>query len=163
MLETTQSQGLDPHRTYCPICKGDAEELTVGEVIKYFGESTDKFIGYGHPGGVLSTVLLEHGVAYRTEPVGEAEMLPAGGPCPDCVAEIAQQRAEFAVEVKKGGLHWTCDECDMFGVIIADDSIGFSAGVRNNAGVPPPKQLGVKFTKCSQHESQGDNVEGWIN
>ena len=143
------------HLTYCPVCGFDAEELTVGEVMKYYTESGE-LLGYGHPGGSLAHALIECDVKYNTIPLDVTERAPAGEPCADCAADIALQRAEFKVEVEKGGIHWHCDSCGLWGVIAHNDSRGFSAGVRQRSGVKPPTHIGVNFNYCKLHESEED-------
>lgn len=141
--------------TFCPLCGLDAEELTIGEVLKYIGESGE-MLGYGHPGGVLAFSLIDNEVKYKTQTLDPAERAPAGHPCSDCAANIAHQRAEFQVEVERGGVHWNCTSCEQWGVVMHDDSRGFSVGVRRSAGIEPPNHIGVKFINCKQHESEDD-------
>jgi len=148
-IDTTQ----DVHETFCPLCGFDAEELTVGTVLKYYSESGE-LLGYGHPGGVFAQDLITKDVLYTTTPLDDSERAPAGGPCVDCAEDISNQRAEFKDEVEKGGLHWHCTECGLWGVIIHNDSKGFAAGVRKQAGIAPPAHLGVKFINCSQHAAE---------
>ncbi len=159
----TTERGLDPHLTSCPVCTGDAEELTIGEVVKYFGKESDQLLGYGHPGGVLAELLIQKEVPYRVEPVSGAERVPASGPCPDCAADILHQNLEFEDVVKGGGIHWRCEACHSYGVIVEGDSRGFSAAVRRGAGVLPPNQIRVTFTNCIQHESEGDHLTGLLH
>ena len=156
---STAEKGLDPHLTFCTICQGDAEELTIVTVLKYYGEETGILLGYGHPGGVLAQELLDQEITYRTEAVGDAERLPAGGPCPDCQADIMHQRLEFEEEIKRGGVHWTCNVCGQFGVIIANDSVGFCDHMRGTSGIKPPNYLEIRFVRCEQHASEGDRGE----
>ena len=158
----TVDKGFDPHLTYCPICKGNAEELTIGTVLKYYGEETDILLGFGHPGGALAHELIRQEVSYRTEAVGEAERLPAGGPCPDCRADIMHQRLEFEEEIKKGGAFWSCQVCGKYGVVVHNDSVGFCAALRGQTGIAPPNYLEVKFVRCEQHASEGDKGK-WLN
>ena len=146
----------DVHLTYCPVCGLEAEELTIGTVLKYYTAEDGELIGYGHPGGVLALSLIESGVEYKTKPLEDYERAPAGDPCADCVADIAHQRAEFKVEIEKGGIHWYCEDCGVWGVIAHDDSYGFSATLRRRTGVAPPNHMGVRFKNCRQHESEED-------
>ena len=159
---STAEKGLDPHLTFCPVCQGNAEEITIGVVLKYYGEETGILLGYGHPGGVLAQELLRQEITYRTEAVRDGERLPAGGPCPDCQADIMHQRLEFEEEIKRGGIHWSCNVCAKFGVVMHNDSIGFCANLRGASGIAPPNHLEVRFIRCEQHASQGDKGK-WIN
>lgn len=142
--------------TYCPLCGFAAEELTIGEVVKYYSVESGELIGYGHPGGVLAHSLIESEVKYNTKTLDVTERAPAGEPCANCAADIAKQRAEFKVEIARGGIHWHCLACQVWGVIVHNDTRGFAAGVRARAGVEPPTHIGVKFKDCRQHQSEED-------
>jgi len=141
--------------TYCPMCGERGDELVIGEVYKYIGEHGENF-GYGHAGGELAQALMLEGVKYIAHPLGDNEPAPGGHVCSDCSAEIAHQQKQFEAEVIRGGLHWTCEDCGQFGVIINDDSLGFCAATRGAAGVKPPNQLGVRFSDCEQHQTVED-------
>lgn len=147
--------------TFCPVCGMDAEELTIGEVLKYVNKDGD-VLGYGHPGGILALTLIDQEIPYETIKLESFERAPAGHPCSNCMADIAQQRAEFKVEIELGGLHWHCEECGVWGIVMHDDSHGFSAGVRRASGIKPPTHAGVRFTNCKQHESE-DDAKGMIH
>ena len=141
--------------TYCPVCNENGEEIVIGEVYKYFGEDGELF-GYGHPGGVLGQALCHDETPYVTVPLKDNEKAPGSHPCSNCHADIRLQQKRFEAEVVAGGLHWACEECGKFGVIVKDDSLGFCSTTRGAAGVQPPNQLGVRFNYCTQHESADD-------
>ena len=149
------STNQELHETYCPICGFEADELTVGAVLKYYGEDGE-LLGYGHPGGVFAHELIEHEVSYTTKALEESERAPAGEPCVYCAEDIANQREDFKEEVERGGIHWRCDNCGLWGVIKHNDSRGFSARARRKAGIQPPTHMGVRFSKCKQHRSEDD-------
>ena len=138
------------------MCDDPSEEVVVGEVFRYI-DKRGKLIGYDHPGGVLGYELTEHGVEYTTEEV-DGGRVPGGQPCSNCKARIQQHRKECEAEVIKGGLHWHCAMCGLFGVIIHNDSRGFCKDVRKQAGVLPPQQFGVKFSNCWQHQTDADLI-----
>lgn len=144
------------HQTFCPICLQSGEELVIGEVYRYVGEE-DKFVyGYDHAGGPLGRALTEDRVPYIATKLQPHERAPGSAPCAACDKRIEVQRKIFNAEVEAGGLHWTCEECGLFGVIVRNDSLGFCAATRGAAGVEPPNQLGVRFDRCEQHESEED-------
>lgn len=161
-MQTTLTLASNKRMTYCPVCNGNAEEVVVGDVIRYVGPNGEVF-GYGHPGGVLSQELLKQGIKYVAVPLEDHEKAPGSHPCPDCAAGIAMQRKRNELEVIKGGLHWYCVQCRSHGVVVAGDSKGFSAQVRGASGVQPPNQLGVKFTNCQQHAAEDDPKTGIIH
>lgn len=141
--------------TYCPLCYAEGDEIVVGEVYKYIDEDGE-LIGYGHPGGVLAQALISDETPYVASPIKPDETVPGGTPCSNCAADIKMSQKKFEAEVIAGGLHWACEECGKFGVIIKDDSIGFCAATRGAAGVQPPNQLGVRFDRCEQHAAADD-------
>ena len=141
--------------TYCPLCHAAGNDIVIGEVYKYIDEDGD-LIGYGHPGGVLAQALISDETPYVASPIKSDEKVPSGEPCSDCAADIKMRQKKFEAEVVAGGLHWACEECGLFGVIVKNDSIGFCAATRDAAGVQPPNQLGVRFDRCEQHESADD-------
>ena len=138
--------------TFCPMCGERGEEIVIGEVYRYIGEG-GRLLGYGHPGGVLAQALINDKVDYIAVPLEEHEEAPGGHACSNCSARIALQQKRFEAEVIAGGLHWSCEQCGRFGVIVKDDSLGFCAATRGAAGVQPPNQLGVRFSDCEQHVS----------
>ncbi len=156
MQTSTHIMDQEVHLTYCPVCGYDAEEIAIGEVMKYYTVDSGELLGYGHPGGILALALIECEVEYKTVSIEVTDRAPAGDPCTDCAADIAHQHAEFKVEVEKGGVHWHCDECGLYGVVAHDDSRGFSARVRQRSGIQPPTHIGVTFKDCKQHESEED-------
>lgn len=162
----TMQVGYELHQTICPLCNNNAEQIVIGRVYRYKTSKGGHFLGFGHAGGPLAYRLLEDGVEYTAEIVDQSEKLPADGPCPDCQADLLHQRLEFEQEVMNGGLYWKCDMCQKYGVIVADDSLGFCKSVRGTARVAPPNQTvvvsGVRFSFCGQHAS-ADDPEGMIH
>lgn len=152
----TMQTGYDPHQTTCPLCKNDAEQIVIGTVYRYTTSRGGHFIGFGHAGGPLAHKLLDLGVDYEAEVIGPYDKVPADRPCPDCEADLFHQRLEFEQEVINGGLHWRCVMCGKFGVIVANDSVGFCENVRGEAGIEPPTQMGVRFENCIQHATPDD-------
>ena len=151
---------LTPARqTFCPLYKGDSDELVIGDVVRYVSPEGEE-LGYGHPGGLLAQALIHDETPYEVEELEDHERAPGGVFCDDCSAMISEQRVRFTREVISGGVHWSCDECGKFGIIIANDSRGFAADTRGAVGVKPPNQLGVKFDRCIQHQSEEDPTTG---
>lgn len=155
-MQTIERTTIKTHPTYCPMCYEPSEEVVVGEVFRYI-DKHGKLIGYGYPGGILGLELTEYEVDYTVESV-DGERLPGGHPCSNCQAEIQHHRKECEAEVIRGGLHWQCTMCGLFGVIMHNDSQGFCKEVRAAAGVQPPQQFGVKFSNCWQHQTEVDVV-----
>jgi hypothetical protein len=147
------------HLTYCPLCRGAGEELIVGEVFRYTGPNGELF-GYDHAGGPLGHHLREEEIKYIAVPLEEGERVRGEVTCENCSKRIARQRKRFEAEVIAGGLHWTCEGCHKFGVIVRNDSLGFCADTRGVAGVEPPNQLGVRFTNCEQHSAEDEPTTG---
>lgn len=141
--------------TYCPKCNEDGEELVIGEVYKYFAED-GVLLGYGHPGGSLGVALTNDEVKYTTVPLTGNDRAPGSHICSNCYAALRMQGKRFEELVIAGGVHWWCEDCLDFGVIVNEDSVGFCVGARAAAGVQPPNQLRVNFERCAQHRSAED-------
>ncbi len=139
------------------MCKGLADEIVVGDVYRYIVEG--EIVGYDHPARFIGPMLKEHGTEYVAELLPEGDRVPASHVCGECQARAEDQKEEFREEIERGGLRWHCEECGGAGIVVHDDSQGFSKGVREHMGIQPPLHVTVSFTRCEQHASEEDPHE----
>lgn len=140
--------------TFCSMCGEQTDEVVLDDVYKYFHQGD--LLALDHPGGPVSQYLIDIGVDYTAELVEEDEQLPASKYCPDCEDEIEVQKTEFLEELEKGGVRWHCVECFKTGIIVANDSLGFSQAIREEMDRPAPQMVDVRFSSCSQHAAEDD-------
>lgn len=137
-IELHPKLGLNPHRTYCPRCKGDAREIAmVGARNHKRTCASCGCVNYGaRPGdkcGKCRQALYDS----KKEEIGEYERLP-GELCEACEVEV-NQHAEI---VAAGGVYWKC-AAGHSGVIKADSP--YAAAVRKAHGLPAPAPCGVEL------------------
>ena len=141
--------------TFCRWCGEDGEEIVIGEVYAYY-DADDNLIGYGHPGGPLGQHLMEQHKEYTAEPLEDGERAPAWMPCSNCKAEHQMQHRMFDIEMARGGVQWMCTQCHQYGMIMHNDSQGFSAMARQQSNTPAPDTCTVRFVGCHQHATEQD-------
>lgn len=156
----TLNDQVNVYQTYCRMCQSHAEELIIGDVYRYFDAKSGDLIGLDHPGGWLAQYLIDIEVEYNAVRVPLYERLPTSDYCSDCQAEIDHQQAEFMQEVERGGVRWTCEMCTKKGIVIANDSQGFSKAVRDSMQIFAPEMVTVKFNNCGQHAAEDDPEDG---
>lgn len=153
------------YMTYCRMCGEHADEAIIGDVYKYTDDEGTVY-GYDHAGGWLSQYLLDIGVGYEATLVPDTERLPTNEYCQRCQDRIDAEQIEFMEEIERGGVRWMCEVCHQAGIVVRDDSQGFSKAVREQMQVFAPEHVTVKFNSCRQHACEGDHdmsQANWIH
>lgn len=146
---------IKTYQTYCPLCKGAGPDLVLGQVVRYLNEDGST-LAYGHPGGEVSKHLMKVGMKYDYEIVDDDACFAAVDVCQSCKRLLDAQSFNFEKVVAEGGVRWFCDTCKSAGVIVANDSLGFCANIRQETKIYPPDIVTVKFNNCNQHASVED-------
>jgi len=138
-------RGLDPHLTFCRVCGGDAEEITLGAMRK--AQLPEGFWVYANTGGTTKVCrdLIKSGAIVDRydlswEPVGEHEKIPATQPCNKCKEEQE--------EIVKGGIYLKCLKCGLRGIIKAQHQLAID--VRKASGIKAPNPVGFESEGCGQ-------------
>lgn len=156
-IPISKDRGIDPHLTYCPRCGGEANELTLGVLMKgltYDGE----VVAYANRGKTRQTereLAKKEGaptISRWEEVTDTMERIPAHEPCDKCKEEIKT----FEGIVAEGGIYFVCEGCGKKGVIRAES--GLAKEVREHMKIAAPDPCGIKLEACWQH-GEGDPPE----
>ena len=133
-----KEKGLNPHKTFCPKCGKESDELILLGAVDYKYECSScgrMHIGRPKSGVCSCGMTLGKGIL-----IGDFEVLPASDFCDACQEELLY----FKAEVMKGEVFWKCDTCGNSGVIVA----GFKLAVliRKELRIEPPGLCGIDFT-----------------
>lgn len=141
-IPLSRKHGVNPHLTYCPRCKGKANELVLtGAHHKYKCDSCG-LLHIGHPKtGRCENVNCHANTSgfYTLVDLGElepSERLRASQPCEKCQEELKT----FKAEVDRGGVPFRCTDCGAEGVIKAEAEV--AKHVRAKHGL-----VGLTFSK----------------
>jgi DNA-directed RNA polymerase subunit RPC12/RpoP len=143
-IPLSKKHGVNPHLTYCPRCKGDANELVLtGAHHKYRCDSC-KQVHLGRPKtGRCENVNCHANTSgfHTLVDLGElepSERLRASQPCDKCQEELKT----FQAAIDEGGIPIRCKDCGMEGVIKGHHPL--AKAVREQHG---GKVMGLEYNK----------------
>lgn len=132
-----KDKGLNPRMGMCPRCGEDNGEIIMlgthdkkgtcnqcGATVYGLGIGSNKCPKCGSKKGYRDVSI-----------IGEYEKIPASI-CPKCNDELKT----FADIVESGGVYWRCSKCNANGAIRPNE---FTKQVREDAGIPAPKPMGI--------------------
>ncbi len=145
-ISVNKTGSIEPHKTYCPICGEDADELTIGVLFKAHLSNgqyaySDKAQMSKANKSIRESNLTKDGNWIHVE---EHEKVPASQPCKTCQQVIT---AGYKI-VAEGGIFVHCTECGMQAVAKADSKIAIQIRKTNN--IQAPNHVGCKIT-CADH------------
>ena len=141
---------LDPHKTSCPRCGGDAEELIVGHMVKatlsngqVVYTTNERSAKHKLVKAIRKELGTQHIITWVD--LDEGERIPARTICEKCATELIK----FAAVVEAGGIYVRCKTCSIEGV--AQPHSELAKSVRKFQNCPAPKPMGFEFSSCDQH------------
>lgn len=154
-LRLHKTLGVNPHQTFCPLCKEDHDQIVlIGANVRIYACTRCRVEVYGgHAPGQPCPTCGGHHTMVHVSDIKEGEKIPANCPCVKCQAE----QKEHADAVAAGGVYWRCRECKKQGVIIAESEM--AKAIRAAAKIEPPAKVGVEFEKCLEHQPESKQNE----
>lgn len=151
-----KDRGIDPHLTYCQRCGGEADELTLGVLMKAeLPNGQWVYANRGKTEKLRRELEQKKIIPFQTylqwqEITDTRERVPASEPCKKCRDELDMMEEI----VKRGGCYFKCAECGQEGVLRETSTI--AKQVRKLAGIEPPEPVGFEFEACVQHTPEGE-------
>src|SRR3990172_6154481 len=107
-----KTKGVNPHMTFCPRCRAEANELLLLGHIEHVHVCNSCGLAHVQNGSPRDCQKCGTG-SFTSRKLGDNERLPASELCAGCKTELAEHKAI----VEAGGVYWRCSDCQASGVI----------------------------------------------